>query len=321
MVLKTVKNLFSFLYAIAILFFLTLTRIDYALSSDKIIDNRVVQEINPKTTFSSDLPDDLFDLEDIAPQNKSKSPFSFSGSIQTRIAMDTVDNPGLEHNSTFRNRAILEARYDKLITISALSDFLYFGEDNHQKEYDLDLYEAHITLPTDNLTLTLGKKILRWGKTDQISPVDTLNPEDFREFIIPDYEERKIPVWMADLLVKFSAFSLEGVYIPRFEPSRQNYFGTDWSVFSHIKEEVQTSSFPDSIKNYVNNININETLPDDHGLNGEFAFRGSTSIGGWDLGATYHYTWEDLPFYSNFPIKNFQTNGTINEESLASNLA
>lgn len=321
MVRKTVNNQFSFLSVIAVLVFLTLIRLNYALASDKTIDNKVAQEMSEKTTFTSEIPDDLFDLEEIFPQKKSKSPLLFSGSIQTRGAMDMVDNQEMEHNRSFRNRAILEARYDKLITLSALSDFLYFGEENHHKEYDLDLYEAHITLPADNLTLTLGKKILRWGKTEQLSPVDTLNPEDFRECIIPDYGERKIPVWMADLLMKFSGFSLEGVYIPKFEPSRQDYFGTDWSIFSHIKEDIQASSLPNSIKAYVNSIAINEKSPDDNGLNGEFAFRAITSIGGWDLGATYHYGWEDLPFYSNFPIKNFHTDGTINGENLASNIS
>ena len=274
-----------------------------------------------KPDLPLDLPDDLFDLEQIAPEKTTDALFSLSGYIQTRGAMDTVDNPGAEHKTAFRNRTLIEAKYDKMITVSALSDFLYFGDDNDQKDYDLDLYEAYATLPFNNLTLTLGKKILRWGKTDQISPADTLNPEDFRELIVPEYEDRKIPMWLADLIVKFNGFSLEGVYLPKFEPARQDYFGTDWSVFSHIKEEIQASSLPDPIKTDINNISIHETNPDDSGFNGEFAARASTSINGWDLGLTYHYGWEDLPFYSNFPIKNFQTDGNMAGDALVSNLS
>lgn len=280
---------------------------------------------NPSSLFkpdlSSDLPDDLFDLEQSAPENTSDAHFSLSGYIRARGAMDSVDNPGKEHKTAFGNRTLVEAKYDKIITVSALSDFLYFGDDNYRKDYDLDLYEAYATLPFNNLTLTLGKKIIRWGKTDQRSPVDSINPEDFREFIVPDYEDRKIPVWMADLVVKFNEFSLEGAYLPKFEPARQDYFGTDWSVFSHIKEEIQTSSLPDSVKTYVNNITINETSPDDSGLNGELAARASTSIKGWDMGLTYHYAWEDMPFYSNFPIKNFHTNGTMEGDALTGSLS
>lgn len=235
--------------------------------------------------------------------------------------MDTVDNSGVEHNTAFRNKTFVEAKYKKLLTVSALSDFLYFGDDYFQKDYDLDIHEAYVTLPVNNLTLTLGKKILRWGKTDQLSPVDTLNPEDLREFIVLDYEERKIPVWMANLQVQSNNFSLEGVYMPKFEPARQDYFGTDWSVFSHIKQEIKNSSLPDQLKDYVNNININETDPNDNGFNGEFAIRARTSLKGWDLGATYHYAWEDLPFYSNFPIKNFTTDGAMDGNSLISSLS
>lgn len=298
------------------------------------IEKNVTQDIqdNPQKTregstssfkpdFPPDLPASLFDMEQSPSEKASNFPLSLSGYIQARAAMDSVDNPKKEHNTAFKNRALIETKYKKRITVSALSDFLYFGEENFQKDYDLELYEAYVTLPVNRLTLTLGKKILRWGKTDQISPVDTLNPEDFREFIVPEYEDRKIPVWMADLVVKFNGFSLEGVYMPKFEPARQDYFGTDWSVFSHIKEEIQASALPDPVKTYVNNINVNKTRPDDNGLNGEFAIRATTAINGWDLGMTYHHAWEDLPFYSNFPIKNFHTNGTMDGDTLASTLS
>ncbi len=305
------------------LLFIKVNTPDAALkkSSSKPQDTLKIRAPLFKTELSPDLPDDLFDLEQSSPENTSDSLFSLSGYIQARGAMDSVDNPGEEHKTAFKNRTLVEANYDKKITVSVLSDFLYFGDDSYQKDYDLDLYEAYATLPFNNLTLTLGKKILRWGKTDQISPVDSINPEDFREFIVPNYEDRKIPVWMADLVVKLNGFSLEGIYLPKFEPARQDYFGTDWSVFSHIKEEIQASSLPDSVKTYINDITINETSPDDSGLNGEFAARASTSIRGWDLGLTYHYAWQDLPFYSNFPIKNFQTDGTMSGNALASDLS
>ncbi|MDY0220144.1 MAG: hypothetical protein RBR67_03300 [Desulfobacterium sp.] len=317
MVPNRVKSWFFFLAVMAILPLLSLPVQAYEFPANTIIETGFIQDTASETI----LPDNLFDLEESSTQKPADSPLSLSGYVQTRGAMDTVDNSGMEHNTAFRNKTHVEAKYKKLITVSALSDFLYFGDDNFQKDYDLDIHEAYITLPVNKMTITLGKKILRWGKTDQLSPVDTLNPEDFREFIVLDYEDRKIPVWMANLQVKFEKFSLEGVYMPKFEPARQDYFGTDWSVFSHIKQEIRASSLPDQLKNYVNGININETDPDDSGFNGEFAIRARTSLNGWDLGATYHYAWEDLPFYSNFPIKNFATDGSMDGESMIFDLA
>ena len=271
--------------------------------------------------FDSEIPDDIFNLEEMSQEPLKKRPFSFSGSIQTRGALDTSNNQENEHSTAIRNRTILKAGYNTLFTISALSDYLYFGNDNSSDDYDLDFYETYVTLPFNAVTLSLGKKILRWGKTDQMSPVDTINPEDFREFIVPDYEDRKIPVWMADLLIKFNTFSLEGVYLPKFEPARQDYFNSDWGVYSHIKEDIKASPLlPDYVKNYINAIHVHETMPHDSGLNGEAAFRAFTTIKGWDMGITYHYAWEDLPFYKSFPIKNITTNGTMEGSDLTESL-
>ena len=99
-----------------------------------------------------------------------------------------------------------------MFTVSVLSDYLYFGSEDETDEYDLNLHEAKYQYFTNRFDLSIGKQIIRWGKTDQISPVDTLNPQDLREFVIPEYEERKIPVWMADLKL----FSDDFTHFPRF---------------------------------------------------------------------------------------------------------
>lgn len=56
----------------------------------------------------------------------------------------------------------------------------------------------------------IGKQIIRWGKTDEISPVDNVNSQDLRLFIIPTYEDRKIPNWIADV-----EFFLKKIYASR----------------------------------------------------------------------------------------------------------
>ena len=77
-----------------------------------------------------------------------------------------------------------------MLTLSALSDYLYFGSENKTDDFDLDLHEAKWQYNEGNYGFSIGKQIIRWGKADQISPVDTLNPQDMREFIIPEYEKR-----------------------------------------------------------------------------------------------------------------------------------
>lgn len=133
----------------------------------------------------------------------------FSGSTEFGSSLDTDDNYSSENLMSFKNRTIIKADY-KQFTLSGISDYLYFGAEDKKEDYDLDIYEMYLRYSTPSLDIVLGKQIKRWGKTDQISPVNTLNPENNTEFIIPSYEDRKIPVWMADITFRKNDFSLKG---------------------------------------------------------------------------------------------------------------
>ncbi len=236
-----------------------------------------------------------------------------SGLVQARGTLQAADQ-GVENETSFRNRVILEADYKDTLVISALSDYLYFGPDDNTSDYDLDLHEAKLQYQWDNVTVSLGKQIVRWGKMDRISPVDTLNPQDLREFNLPDYEDRKIPVWMADIRYTFNGFTLEGVVIPFFEENRQNYFQSNWSMFGHIKKEVADSNLSAFQKAYFENLNVHEEDPDNET---EWGVRLSASLRDVDFGVTYHYATEDNPYYENFPVKNISVADGLSADDFA----
>nr|WP_320013609.1 DUF1302 family protein [uncultured Desulfobacter sp.] len=273
------------------------------------------QDAEETVPFLGDtLPDDIF--EDAGSQ-ENKSGFSISGEILARGTFQSKEDDAIENNQSFRNRILLEGKYKNCVTVSALSDYLYFAEENQTDDFDIDLYEAKWEYTGKKYGLSLGKQIVRWGKTDQVSPVDTLNPLDFREFIIPDYEERKIPVWMANAKWFSEYFTLEGVFIPFFEESKWDYFGTNWSVFSHVKEELQGAVSNPALKSYINDLSVHETNPDDEA---EFAVRLHTTIKNIDLGFTFHWMTEDNPYYKKFPIKNINVNGSFSGSAISSAL-
>jgi len=260
------------------------------------------------------LPDDIF--EDTGPQ-PTRSGVSISGEMYAGGTFQTREDDAVENNQTFRNRVLLEGKYKNRVTVSARSDYLYFSDENKTDDCSLDLWEAKWEYIGKKYGLSLGKQIVRWGKTDQISPVDTLNPQDFREFIIPDYEERKIPVWMANARWFSEYFTLEGVLIPFFEESKWDYFGTNWSVFSHVKEELQGAVSDPALKAYINNLSVRETDP---GTGPEFAVRLHTTIKNMDLGFTFHRMTEDNPYHKNFPIKHIRVNGSFSGNAVSSAL-
>ncbi|MDA3790333.1 MAG: AMIN domain-containing protein [Desulfobacula sp.] len=265
--------------------------------------------------FDDAMPDDIFNKTD---KQEKKSDFSISGILHVRTTFQAKENNSVENNTTIRNRILVETRYKNLLTLSALSDYLYFGKENETDAFDLDLHEAKWQYNKGNYGFSIGRQIIRWGKADQISPVDTLNPQDMREFIIPEYEERKIPLWMADLNLFFDKFTLEGVFIPFFEKSRMDYFGTDWSIFGHMKKELQNAPVPPALKTYFNNINVHEKDPD---TETEFALRLATTIKSIDLGLTFHHTTEDTPYFTSFPVKNLNISNDLSIQSLTSSLS
>lgn len=237
------------------------------------------------------------------------------GFIMLKGAQDTRHESPTENEKVFRNRVRLEGKWNPLSRIhsgnlfllaSVDSDYLWFGPENKTRDYDLYLYEGYISWSPGPFYLTLGKQIVRWGKTDQISPVDNLNPQDLRQLIVPDYEDRKIPVLMARMGLHSDSIGVEGVYVPFFEPARIDYFGTDWAVFRHIKADAQRSSLDPATKTYIDTRFVDEDPPSNAFKNGEWGIRLSRTIGNVDLALSYLYAWEHLPFFSSFPIKNFR---------------
>ncbi len=278
--------------------------------------------------------------EDASVQEKTlpeERAFDLGGFVQAKGALDTKDDKENEQSQAFRNRIRVEGKwtFDKgsgssikapekskrHVLASVESDYLWFGPDHYAKDYDLDLFEGYLYWSQGPYEFRIGKQIIRWGKTDQISPVDNLNSHDLREFIIPDIEDRKIPNWMARIRVFGDSHALEGVYIPFFEPSRIDYFGTDWAVYQHLKEDVRDSSLSTVLKDYLEGRSVRENKPAGTFENGEWGARVSSTIDECDISLSYLYAWEDLPYYESFPIKNLMVEDPSSLEDLSNALA
>jgi len=287
------------------------------------------------TTIIFDSPHEATQGGTVEGDHKQR-PYSMSGFIECKGAHDTNKDKDNEHTQAFRNRTRLEAKwaFDKRpesfaggpgkskrhVLASVESDYLWFGPDHCNDDYDLDLFESYLYWSQGPCEFKLGKQIVRWGKTDQISPVDNVNSQDLREFIIPDFEDRKIPNWMARIRIFGDSHTLEGIYIPFFEPSDIDYFGTDWAVFQHLKEDIRDSGLPSALKDYLEEKSVHESEPAKTFENGEWGVRVSGTIAEWDIALSYLYTWEDLPYYRRFPIKNLKVDNASSFEGLPNSL-
>ncbi|MCD6268690.1 MAG: DUF1302 family protein [Deltaproteobacteria bacterium] len=252
--------------------------------------------------------------------------FTFKGWIVGLGAVDTHDDNDTEHTNLFRNRIRVESDWHHTLSpdnrlkakFSLDSDYLYMGggeKSNH--EYDFTIFEGYLLYAHKNLSMTVGKQIVRWGKTDQLSPVDNINPQDLRLFILPELEDRKIPIWMLKLQGFGDNWSWEALYIPWFENSDIDYFNSDWAIFRHLPEEIKASNLPPEFKDYADHVLIiDRDKPANTLGNGEFGGRISFTAGQIDFSFSYLYGWENQPNIESFPIKNLNVDGSFSGDDI-----
>jgi len=266
------------------------------------------------------------------PQQSLIDKFALRGLLDATAGMDLKEDEANEHSYDFRNILKIEGVFDsdsrgaspgtpsegvrwQLLT-SFQGDYLWMGPGHDYSNLRMHLYECSLLWATNRYEIKLGKQIVRWGKTDQVSPVDNLNPQDLRQFILRDLEARKLPIWMLRGRAFVDSVTLEGIYIPWFEPDLVDYFNSDWATFRQVREDVKDSPLPLALKDYLLNRRVDESEPDRTFSSSEFGGRVTISMSGWDVGVSYLYTREDAPFFSSFPIKNLHLEGGYSAESL-----
>jgi hypothetical protein len=83
-----------------------------------------------------------------------------------------------------------------------------------EDKYGLNLRELYATFYVRNHTLKLGKQQVAWGETDGIRILDIINPLDYREFLLKDSDDIRIPIWMLNYLVEIDSAQLQLLLIP-----------------------------------------------------------------------------------------------------------
>ncbi|MBW1646304.1 MAG: DUF1302 family protein, partial [Deltaproteobacteria bacterium] len=203
------------------------------------------------------------------------------------------------------------------LQLAFLADYLWFGNRNATSDLDLHVDESFLHWEKGPLELRLGKQIVRWGKTDQISPVDNLNHQDLRLFVIPDLEERKMPDWMLRARYFLDSLTLEGVYLPFFKADEVDYFGSDWAYFKHFKQDMLRYPLPPAIRDFVADLDVDEDTPAWTLANGQYGARLAATVGDVDLAASYFYGWNTQPYFSSFPLQGATFGGSFKAADVA----
>jgi hypothetical protein len=150
-------------------------------------------------------------------------------------------------------------------------------------------YNIYMNLTYEHVNLRFGNQIVRWGKADEISPLDVVNPEDLSLGLNRPRAERKIPVPMANVEFLSDHISLQGIYVPFSQTSIFHYSGDDWAYFGHLEKKYGP-------------LDIIEDVPAQTPQNGAWGGRLSGTIGRVDLALVYLNHQSNTPSLTTFPF-------------------
>jgi len=165
---------------------------------------------------------------------------------------------------------------------SQLSKRLFVG--NH---VDVELREAYIDTELGSTFLRVGKQQVVWGQADGLKVLDVINPQSFREFILDDFEDSRIPLWMVNAEFPIGGAMLQFLWIPD-------------KTYDDIPEPGATFAFTSPLIVPEIPPGVPVTIaplerPDDFLKDSDVATKLSVFVGGWDLSLNYAYHYFDRP--------------------------
>jgi hypothetical protein len=149
---------------------------------------------------------------------------------------------------------------------------------NLQKEKDVkgfDMRELYFDMNYDKLDIRLGRQFVVWGVLEGVRIVDEVNPVDFRELIMPDLLDSRIPEWTAKVDYYHNSGTLELLMIPDVRFNKPAPPGSEWELLQNVPGTIRP-------KNWTFQ-------------NAEYGVKYSTSLFDADVSFSYLYTWDDFP--------------------------
>lgn len=155
----------------------------------------------------------------------------------------------------------------------------------------------------------LGKQQVVWGQADGLKILDVINPQSFREFILDDFEDSRIPLWMINIEIPFYDNSLQILWVT--DPT--------YNEFAEANTEYEITSplfIPQLPQNSVIN-SFEKNKPNLVLSDSDFGMRYSMFYQGWDLSFNYFYHYHDSPvIYQQVTPQGIDLNSTFERNHL-----
>ena len=173
-------------------------------------------------------------------------------------------------------------------------------------DYPFDIIdEMTLRAYLGDFVLEGGKMKVVWGKGDKLHVLDNFNANDYTDFLIPDYIDRRISepmvrlVWNAPRNIGIvNSLRVEGIYAPFMTADRYGSGMWQPAEMSALKASVTAAAagvialapLPDKIQmlSRANSL-ANNLYPNLYRLKyGQAGLRATTTFGTWDVGLSYY---------------------------------
>ena len=189
---------------------------------------------------------------------------SFTGIFRIRADMNDNLEPGKQAQSS----------------ISPLSRRILISEN-----VDAELREFYFDSFSNDTAIRLGKQQVVWGQADGLKVLDVINPQSFREFILDEFVDSRIPLWMINTETSLgNDTQLQILWIPdttyQYLPAGGSYTFTTSRLIPQAPEGYDVVLNKENRpKNLFNDSDIGVKL--------------SSFYKGWDVTFNYLYHYKD----------------------------
>ncbi|NOX43235.1 MAG: hypothetical protein GXP19_05815 [Gammaproteobacteria bacterium] len=185
----------------------------------------------------------------------------------------------------------IKVNFSKDWQLTALGRFRTDAQDNinPDNQSKAELREFYFETSYDEIFFTLGKQQIVWGKADGLKVLDVVNPQNFREFILDDFEDSRIPLWAVNAEIPFDDTVLQLLFIPD-----QTYHKlADQNALYTFTSPLVSPTIPSGINTVFHSL----SKPDRSVKDADYGMRLSSFRNGWDLTFNYLYHYDDVPVF------------------------
>jgi hypothetical protein len=150
---------------------------------------------------------------------------------------------------------------------------------------ELELREAYLQGRAGESYFTIGKQQIVWGEADGLKVLDIVNPQDFREFVLDDFDRSRIPQWSVNWEVPVKNATVQFVWIPDLTYHKIPEPGSTYEFVSNVPQA------PPGFDVFVDHFD----RPNNPLTDSDAGVRVSTFTGGWDLTFSYLYQYDNIP--------------------------